>query len=53
MRRSEEGRASHSGVADLLLAEVATGLAYLGHAGRGWAAALTWSARLITAYYRC
>lgn len=53
MRRSEETRASHIGVADQLLEEAATGQAYLGHTGRGWAAVLAWSARLITACYRC
>lgn len=52
MRCSEETRASHSGVADQLLTEVATRQAYLGHTGRGWAVLLAWSARLITACYR-
>lgn len=53
MRHKEEARASHCRVAYRLLAQAATGQAYLRHVGRGRAAVPTWSARLITAYCRC
>lgn len=53
MRCKEETRASHCRVAYGLLAEAATGQAYLRHAGEGRAAAPAWCARLIAASYRC